>query len=205
MQRRAAIGILGAFKTSLLEEIEALAGLIPIKYYLQKLAERSLIQLFKLPENHIIRCLLDGSSYHSNSSNPHAIGSLTNHQRIITKGHIINSKTKSYGIFPSFDSLHQEFILGPHIVNIFSDHFSFNLVDKKGKDNICAQELDNLVLSNSIPSSALIVTDASIKDNIATLIAHVHQANFPLIKTVHHAVFVTSSEAELFTMRCGIN
>ena len=34
---------------------------------------------------------------------------------------------------------------------------------------------------------------------------HVHQANSPLIKTVHHTVFVTSSEAELFAMRCGIN
>ena len=69
----------------------------------------------------------------------------------------------------------------------------------------CAQELDNLVLSNTSPSSTIIVTDASIKDNIATLIAHIHQANFPLIKTVHHAVFVTSSEAELFAIRCGIN
>ena len=90
-------------------------------------------------------------------------------------------------------------------MDIFSDRFSFNLVDKKGKDNIRAQELDNLVLSNSIPSSTLIVTDASIKDNIAISIVHVHQANSPLIKTVHHAVFVTSSEAELFAMRCGIN
>jgi len=39
MQRRAAIWILGAFKISPSEEIEALAGLIPIKYHLQKLAE----------------------------------------------------------------------------------------------------------------------------------------------------------------------
>ena len=205
MQRRAAIWILGTFKTSPLEGIKALTGLIPIKYYLQKLTERSLIQLFKLPENHIIRCLMDDSSYCPNSSNPHTIGSLTNHQRNITKGHIIDSKTKSYGIFPSFTPLHQEFIPGQRILNIFSNCFSFNSVDKKEKDNIHAQELNNLVLSNSIPSSALVVTDTSIKDNIATLIAYVCQANSPLIKTVHHAVFVTSSEAELFTMRCGIN
>ena len=105
IQRRAAIWILGTFKTSPLEGIEALAGLIPIKYHLQKLAERSLIRLFKLPENHIIQCLLDNSSHHPNSSNPHAIGSLTNRQRNIAKGHIIDSKTKSYGIFPSFDPL----------------------------------------------------------------------------------------------------
>ena len=30
-------------------------------------------------------------------------------------------------------------------------------------------------------------------------------ANHPLIKTVHHAMFITSMEAELFTIRCGIN
>ena len=62
MQRRVAIWILGAFKTSLLEEIEALVGLIPIKYHLQKLAEWSLIRPFKLPENHIIRYLMDDFS-----------------------------------------------------------------------------------------------------------------------------------------------
>ena len=40
MQRRAAIWILGAFKTSLSEGIEAIAGIIPIRFYLQKLARR---------------------------------------------------------------------------------------------------------------------------------------------------------------------
>jgi len=39
MQRRAAIWILGVFKTSPSEGIEALVGLIPIKYHLQKLAK----------------------------------------------------------------------------------------------------------------------------------------------------------------------
>jgi len=148
---------------------------------------------------------MDESSPYPNSSNPQAIGSLTNRQRNITKGHIIDSKTKSYGVFPLFDPLHQEFTLGQRISDIFPDHFSFNLVDNKEKNITRAQELDNLVLSNTSPSSAIIVTDASIKDNITTSITHIHQANFPLTKTVHHAVFVTSSEAKLFAMRCGIN
>ena len=205
MQRRAAIWILGTFKTSPSEGIEALAGIIPIRFHLQKLANCSLIWPFKIPENHIIQSLMNDSPHRSNSSNPHTIGSLTNHQRNIIKGHIIDSKTKSYGIFPSFTPLHQEFTPGHHILDKFSDHFSFNLVDKKEKDNIRVQELDNLVLQNSLPSSTLVVTDTSIKDNITTLVVHVHQANSPLIKTVHYAVFVTSSEAELFAMRCGIN
>jgi len=43
MQRRAAIWILGAFKTSPTEDIEIIAEIIPIKFYLQKLARRSQI------------------------------------------------------------------------------------------------------------------------------------------------------------------
>ena len=205
MQRRMAIWILGTFKTSPSEGIEALAGIISIKFHLQKLADCSLIRPFKLPENHIIQSLMNDSLYRSNSSNPHTISSLMNRQRNIVKSHIIDSKTKSYGIFPSFAPLHQKFTPGYCISDKFSDCFSFNLVDKKGKDNICAQELDNLVLQNSLPLSALVVTDTSINDNIATLVMHIHQANSPLIKMVHHTMFITSSEAELFTMRCRIN
>ena len=148
---------------------------------------------------------MDNSSPYPNPSNPHVIRSLTNCQRNITKGHIIDSKTKSYGVFPLFEPLHQEFTPGQCISDIFPNYFSFNLVDKKEKNITCAQELDNLVFSNSSPSSTIIVTNASIKDNIATSIAHIHQANFPLTKTIHHAAFVTGSKTKLFTMRCGIN
>ena len=49
------------------------------------------------------------------------------------------------------------------------------------------------------------ITDASIKNDIATSISHVHIANHPLTKTVHHASFMTSTEVELFAIRCGIN
>jgi len=41
MQRRAAIWILGAFKTSPSYSIEAITELVPIKLYLQKLGRRS--------------------------------------------------------------------------------------------------------------------------------------------------------------------
>ena len=45
----------------------------------------------------------------------------------------------------------------------------------------------------------------SIKNNVATSIVHIHMVDKPLTKTVHHAVNVTSTEAELFAIRCGIN
>ena len=197
--------MLGAFKTSPSEEIEAIVGIIPIKFHLQKLAKCSLICPFKLPENHIVRNLMDNSPRCNITSNLHAIESLTNQQRNITKGHIINANVKSYSIFPFFDPLHQEFTPGNWLSNKFSDCFSFVSVNKKGKENNHAQELDDLVLHNSASSTALIVTDASIKNDIITSVAHIHQTNIPLIKIVHHTVFITSLKVELFAMRCGIN
>ena len=78
MQRRAAIWILGAFKMSPSEGIKAIVGIIPIKFHLQKLAERSLIWSFKLLANYIIRDLMDDLPHQSKEPNPHAVGLLTN-------------------------------------------------------------------------------------------------------------------------------
>jgi len=208
MQRRAAIWILGAFKTLPLEGIEVITGIIPIKFHLQKIAKRSQICPFKLPTNHILRNLLDESPPLSNISNSHNIGLLTNRQRTLTKGHLIDTCNKAYGIYPSFPPLNPEFSPGHHIIDNFSDRFSFNLVNKKEKEinKIRAQELDDIALCNSsLPHTALVITDASIKNDIATSISHVHSANRSLTKTVHHALFMTSTEAELFAIGCGIN
>jgi len=138
----------------------------------------------------------------------HNIGSLTNRQRSLTKGHIIDSNIKSYEIFPSFSPLDPEFSPGHRIIDNFSNCFSFNLVNKNDKNpnKTRTQELDDMVLHySSVPHLALVITDASIKNNIATSISHIHSANQPLIKTVHHTSFVTSMEAELFAIRYGIN
>ena len=208
LQRRAAVWILGAFKTSPAEGIKAIASIIPIRFHLQKNARRSQIRPLKLPDNHILKRLMNDNPPRPNSTNSFNIGSLTNHQRTLTKGHLIDSSIKSNGIVPSFSPLDPEFSPGHCIIDNFSNRFSFNLVNRKEKEihKIRAQELDEMVLSNSsIPNTALVVTDASIKNDITTSISHIHSANCPLIKTVHHASFVTSSEAELFAIRYGIN
>jgi len=208
MQKRATIWILEIFKTSPLEGIKAITSIIPIKFHLQKIAKRSQIHSFKLSANHILRNLLDESPPLSNTSNSHNIGLLTNRQRTLTKGHLIDMCNKAYGIFPSFSPLNPEISPGHRIIDKFSDRFSFNLVNKKEKEinKIHAQELDDMALCNSsLPHTALVITEASIKNDIAMSISHIYSANRPLTKTVHHASFVTSTEAELFAVRCGIN
>ena len=133
MQRRAALWILEAFKTLSSKGIEAIAGIIPIKFHLQKITKRLQIWPFKLPINYILRNLMDDSPLLSIISNPHKIGLLTNQQRILTKGHLIDSYNKSHGIFLSFSPLNIEFSPSYRIIDNFSDHFSFNLVNRKEK------------------------------------------------------------------------
>ena len=61
------------------------------------------------------------------------------------------------------------------------------------------------IQSSLSPHMAIVVSDASIKNDIATLVSHIHISDQPLVKMVHHAAFVTSTEAEIFAIRCGIS
>ena len=206
IQRRAIIWVLGVFKTLSTEEIEAITGIISIKFHLQKLARRSQICPLKLLTNHIIRDLIDDIPNPIKKPNPHTVSSLMNRQKNIAKDHLINSCNKAYDIISSFSPLNWEFTSGFHLTDNFSDYFSFNLVNKKEKDKIRIQELDEMVLRiSSSPSTVFVVTDASIKNDIATSILHIHSANYSLVKTVHYAAFITNTEAELFAIRCSIN
>ena len=208
MQRRAAIWILGAFKTSPLQGVEAIAGLMPIKFHLLKISKKALIRPFKLPTNHIINSLMVDDLTSSSMINPHNIGHLTIRQRSIIKGHLSDAHSKKLGIFPSFSPINHEFSPGNRIMDLFPSRFSFIPVNKNTDNplNSRGRELDEMALrSSSEPHTTLVISDASIKNDIATSISHVHSYNRPLVKTVHHASFVTSTEAELFAVRCGIN
>ena len=108
--------------------------------------------------------------------------------------------------FPSFISLHSEFSPGLRIIVNFSDHISFNVCNKEKDNKHCTHQLDKLALeSSSSPSIAIIASDASIKNDVATSISHMHTYNRPIIKTIHQAVHITSTEAELLAIRCSIN
>ena len=51
-----------------------------------------------------------------------------------------------------------------------------------------------------ITSMAIIVMNASIKNDFATSISHIHFINHSLTKMVHHAAFITSTEVELLQL-----
>jgi len=110
------------------------------------------------------------------------------------------------GIFPSFSSLYFELSSSYRVIDNFSDYIVFNLYSKQKKDKTCAHQLDNIVIKSfSFPSTAIVVIDVSIKNNIITFISHTHTYNYPIAKIIHHTVYIISFEAELFTIRYKIN
>jgi len=136
MQRRATIWILGVFKTFSSFCIEAIAGLISINLYLQKLCGRLQLWAHSLPLNHIIRSLMEPSSCSLSIQHSSSLGSLTRCQHGLIKDHLVDTDNRFNEVFSSFIPLHPEFSSGNRVINIFSNCFSFNLFSKQKDDSL---------------------------------------------------------------------
>jgi len=183
-------------------------GLILIYLHLQKLSGKSQLRAHTLPANHIFRLLIDNKSDNPSLSYSLSLSFLTKQQHSLIKGHIVDMDNRFNEVFPSFNPTNPEFQLSNRIIDSFSNCFSFHLSSKSSDHSFksCIQQLDALAIefSNS-PTNALVVTDTSIKNNVASSIAHIHIHNKPVVKTLHYMVNVTTSEAEFFVIRCSIN
>ena len=124
------------------------------------------------------------------------------------KGPIIDTNNHLNGIFPSFNSLSYEFSPGTWLIDTFPSYFLFchaNCENKKSRTTHIHKLNEYVFCASTNSKSVVVVSDASIKNTIAVSIAHVHLYLNPVKKTIHHAVNIISIEAELFTIRCGIN
>jgi len=134
------------------------------------------------------------------------LANVTNHQRKKIKDHLVDINNRSHSLFLAFSPTHPELAPGSQIIDTFSDRFSFNFCIKGKSNKTHIHQLNSMVIeASSSQSTAIVASDASIKNNIATSISHTHISNQPLIKTLHHAVFITSTETKMFTIRCSIN
>jgi len=106
--------------------------------------------------------------------------------------------------FPLFSFLNEKFKPGNCFIDLFSDHFSFHSHSPNVKKHI--EKLDDKVFKTlSNLSSAIIISNASIKNHVTMLISYIHFFNKPVIKTIHRVAKNTMTEAQLFAIWCGIN
>ena len=93
-------------------------------------------------------------------------------------------------------------------VDNISDCFSFHTVNYKDTEvkNAHLHTLDKIFKDSlSNPNTVLIISNTSIKNNVATLISYLCSGQNILAKTIHHAINITSTEVKLFSIRYRIN
>ena len=187
MQWRAAIWILVAFQTSPFLSIKAIASLIPIYLHLQKISGRFQLRMQLLSPNHIIKSFLD--TRHSNNDNNYCLllKKLTSKQQLNIKGSIVDINSRLNRIFLLFDSFSSEFSPRNRLINTFPSYFSFYSMNRKSKKSskIHIYKLNEIILQVLADSRiAVVISDISIKNQVATLIAHIHINDHPIIKTL---------------------
>ena len=94
------------------------------------------------------------------------------------------------------------------LIDIFSSHFSFHYSDQKSKESKKSHlhKLNDFILQSLAEmNTVIVVSDVSIKNQVATSITYTHTHNNPIIKTIYYAINVTFTEVKLFTITYGIN
>ena len=179
-------------------------GLITIHLYLKKLYSRFHFWRSSLPFNHIIKSIIS-----TNRSNEHILYWLSLHNLMSKKRSCLNKllidmNNRCNEFLSLFSPFNKEFSLGSKLINSFSEYFSFYSWTHDVKRNL--YKLDDITIqTSSNPHSFIVISDTSIKNHVATSISHIYSYNSPVIKTYHHTVNVSTTEAKLFTIRCGIN
>ena len=149
-------------------------------------------------------------SRHSTTDNDYCLllERLTLKQQLNIKGPIVDANNRLNIIFNFFNPFSCKFSLGNRLIDIISSCFYFYLSDRKNvkskKAHMC--KYDELILQVLIDLRiAVIVSNVGIKNQVATSITHIHIHNNSIIKTLYHAINVTSTEAKLFVIRYGLN
>jgi len=111
-------------------------------------------------------------------------------------------------LWPAFNRLHEEVSLEFHLKDNFTACLSFHIANRKNITSLYKyfQVLDSITHNSFFnPHYTVVITNASVKNNIAISILHIIFNCKNLSKKVHHAINVTITEVELFFIRCGIS
>jgi len=161
-----------------------------------------------LPSNYAINTILKRRYSKNTSLHYLSLKNITSKQRLKIKSSIIDTNNHFNEIFPSFDSLNSKFSSGFRLIDNFSTHFLFHWANCKNKESKASHlcNLDNIFSNASLDlKTIVVVSEASIRKNIAISISHVHSFPNDIRKTIYYAINITLTKAKLSTIRCGVN
>jgi len=120
----------------------------------------------------------------------------------------VDANNRLNRVFNSFDPFNNEFSPRNKLIDIYSSCFSFHYSDRKSSNTkkTHLHFLDKTVFNaSSDPKMAVVISDTSIKNQVAISIAHIYTYDSLVIKTIHYAINITSTEIELFAIRYRVN
>lgn len=129
------------------------------------------------------------------------MNNLIDKQCFKVKSSIFDTNNCLNEVYPSFNRLYKELSSEFCLVDNFPNCFYFktaNCNDTKAmKSHLWS--LNNIIEESSLNLNiVLVITDASVKNNVIMSIFHILYSQSILKKTIHHVVNVTSMEAETF-------
>ncbi|KAF5355016.1 hypothetical protein D9756_005205 [Leucocoprinus leucothites] len=210
MQRRAALWITGAFRTSPSGSTESIAGLILIHLHLRKLAIHSSYRVSTLPSNHALRSLLSDSFSLNSSPHPQSLHLLTPAKKAKVKGPLINVDSSLSHLSDSFSPFAPESKPGSRLIDIFPDSIHFHPCNCSDKHEMYkhVSSLDSAFSSSfSDRNCILVVTDASVPligSLQAVSAAHLYRGGRQVSHAKQASGRASSTDAELYSIRIGI-
>ncbi|CAA7267766.1 unnamed protein product [Cyclocybe aegerita] len=205
MQRKAALWITGAFRTSPTGGLEALAGLIPVHLMLKKLATCAVYCVATLSDTHPL-CSMMGERLLKRAK-PHARSAalMTPAMRGKVKSTIMEVDERVHTLTESFEPFAPEAHPGDRLLDCYADRFHF---DERNPTQDRCPYLDKLIANaRADPLTVLAVTDGSVPQSNqyqAALAAIIYKGHCELERTCYVSGRVTAPDAELNAIACAV-
>jgi hypothetical protein len=208
MQRRAALWITGAFRTSPSGGVESLAGLIPIHLHLEKLVTRASYRVPTLSTTHPIRSLIGAGAAAGDLRHRLHMSNLHPHIVEATKSTICGLSADLPALTECFEADTEECRPGHHLLDVVHNRITFIEFDRSMKDHVLVESLDGIRSMAGCPlDSALVSTDASVDPKgvrQAASAACVFRQGTRVFAHVAGYGRATSTDAELFAIQIGL-
>ncbi|KAJ3570512.1 hypothetical protein NP233_g4352 [Leucocoprinus birnbaumii] len=208
MQCRAALWIIGTFRTSPMGGCEALAGLIPVHLHLRKLALHATYRVITLSRTHPIQSLLGQHDTPGAHMHRWHINNLGTKAFLVTKSTVVDVAGKLPCLTEAFDADSNKACPGNQIMDIFSDRIRFHLRPNSASADEQTTLLDaTLLKAKSEEHSAIVACDGSVPQvstKQALAVARVWIGDRMVKQTRQASSRAMAPNAELHAIRASI-
>ncbi|CAA7268150.1 unnamed protein product [Cyclocybe aegerita] len=206
MQRKAALWIMGAFRTSLTGGREALAGLIPIHLMLKKLATCTVYHVATLSDTHPLHSMMGERLLKQAEPHARSAALMTPAMRGKVKSTVMEVDERVHTLTESFEPFAPKARPGDWLLDRFADQLHFDECDPTQDRR---PYLDKLIAkARADPLTVLAATDHSVPQSNqyqAASAAIIYKGHHKLERTRYVSGRVTTPDAELNAIACAVH